>query len=89
MQLAPEIDQRAVMQSLLDRGIATRRGIMCSHREPAHQEREPWRAASSLAVGESVQDQSILLPLFHQLSEAEQDSIVEALRNAVSTPAAV
>ena len=36
-------DQRQVMQALLDRGIATRRGIMCAHREPAYQN-QPWRS---------------------------------------------
>ena len=30
------VDQRAVMQGMLDRGVATRRGIMCIHREPAY-----------------------------------------------------
>jgi len=38
--------QRTVMQFLLDRGIATRRGIMCSHREPAYAG-EPWKCESS------------------------------------------
>jgi dTDP-4-amino-4,6-dideoxygalactose transaminase len=34
----PEVsDQRQIMQALLDRGIATRRGIMCAHREPAYE----------------------------------------------------
>ena len=26
-----------VMQAMLDAGVSTRRGIMCSHREPAYQ----------------------------------------------------
>ena len=29
-------DQRQVMQSMLDAGVATRRGVMCSHREAAY-----------------------------------------------------
>ena len=33
VRLPDRVDQKAVMQSLLDQGIATRRGIMCSHRE--------------------------------------------------------
>ena len=35
VRLPERVDQKQVMQSLLDQGIATRRGIMCSHREPA------------------------------------------------------
>ncbi len=33
VRLPDGADQRAVMQTMLDRGIATRRGIMCIHRE--------------------------------------------------------
>ena len=33
MRLPNRVDQKEVMQNLLDQGIATRRGIMCSHRE--------------------------------------------------------
>ncbi|MBS0394375.1 MAG: DegT/DnrJ/EryC1/StrS family aminotransferase, partial [Proteobacteria bacterium] len=36
VRVPPGKDQRAVMQQMLDAGIATRRGIMCSHREPAY-----------------------------------------------------
>ncbi|MGH9585091.1 MAG: DegT/DnrJ/EryC1/StrS family aminotransferase, partial [Bryobacteraceae bacterium] len=38
-------DRTETMQAMLDRGIATRRGIMCAHREPAYREKEPWRSA--------------------------------------------
>ena len=38
VRLPDRVDQRAVMQKLLDQGIATRRGIMCSHREPPYAE---------------------------------------------------
>ena len=36
VRLPRHVDQRAVMQSMLDQGVATRRGIMCAHREPAY-----------------------------------------------------
>ena len=35
------------MQKLLDQRIATRRGIMCAHREPAYN-REPWTWAAKI-----------------------------------------
>ena len=48
--------RQAVMQHLLDRGIATRRGVICAHREPAYAT-EPWRAgAGGLAESERAQD---------------------------------
>jgi perosamine synthetase len=75
-------DQRQVMQSMLDRGIATRRGIMCAHRE------EPYlgsNAPGSLPQSEAAQDRNVLLPLFHQLTEEQQDSIVAALAASVAS----
>jgi dTDP-4-amino-4,6-dideoxygalactose transaminase len=36
VRLPAPCDQREVMQALLDQGIATRRGIMCSHREAVY-----------------------------------------------------
>ena len=38
VRLPDHADQRAVMQAMLDAGIATRRGIMCSHREDGYRD---------------------------------------------------
>ncbi|ALA58575.1 DegT/DnrJ/EryC1/StrS family aminotransferase [Nitrospira moscoviensis] len=75
-------DQQAVMQALLDEGVMTRRGIMCAHREPAYA-RERWRAGSPLPRSERAQDRSILLPIFPDISEAEQEQVVRQLATAV------
>jgi dTDP-4-amino-4,6-dideoxygalactose transaminase len=74
------VDQRAVMQGMLDRGVATRRGIMCIHREPAYAA-QPRHFP--LPVSESVQDHTILLPLFPQMTTAMQEEVVTALRAAI------
>jgi perosamine synthetase len=79
VRLLEEGSQKRVMQSLLNQGIATRRGIMCSHRELAYQT-ETWRAAGSLLASEAAQEQCILLPLFHQLSREEQGLIAAQLK---------
>ena len=70
IRLKDGIDSKNVMQTLLDEGISTRRGIMCAHREPAYA-REPWTWAGKetgsppmLIESERAQDQSILLPMF-------------------------
>ncbi|HXB73621.1 MAG TPA: DegT/DnrJ/EryC1/StrS family aminotransferase [Candidatus Acidoferrales bacterium] len=89
-------DQQRVAQFMLDRGIATRRGIMCAHREPAYRI-EPWRCGSApsscnrpdkscvhLKRSEEAQDRSLLLPLFHQLTGEEQDRVVQTLRDALA-----
>ena len=46
-----QADLRAVMQRMLDDGIATRRGVMNAHKEAAYPE-GTWRAAGSLAESE-------------------------------------
>jgi dTDP-4-amino-4,6-dideoxygalactose transaminase len=79
VRLPADAGQRQVMQALLDRKIATRRGIMCSHREPAYQ-KEPWRAAGELTASENAQDQCLLLPLYHDLTREQQEFIASQLR---------
>jgi dTDP-4-amino-4,6-dideoxygalactose transaminase len=88
--LAPGLDQREVMQQMLDAGVSTRRGIMCSHREPAFT-RQPWASVPSVAgdprplrASEAAQDRSILLPLYFQMTDDEQDRVLETLERAVS-----
>jgi len=77
VRLANRFDQRSVMQSLLDKGIATRRGIMCSHREPPYAKAEQRH---DLRHSELAQDRSILLPIYAQMSETEQLRVAECLR---------
>jgi dTDP-4-amino-4,6-dideoxygalactose transaminase len=91
VRLPDGVDQREVMQAMLDVGISTRRGIMCAHREPAYLS-EPWSCGKGtgncacptntclrLAESERAQDTSILLPLYHQMTEAEQDYVIGTL----------
>lgn len=72
-------DQRGVMQFLLERGVATRRGVMCAHREQAFAD---LGRPGSLAESERAQDRCILLPLYHQLTETDQDYVVGVLDEA-------
>jgi dTDP-4-amino-4,6-dideoxygalactose transaminase len=78
VELPSHCDQRTIMQALLDRGIASRRGIMCSHREA------PYRRADSywLPHSERAQDRRIILPLFPQMTDDEQVYVSQALRDA-------
>jgi len=76
--LSPDapLGQVALMQALLARSIHTRRGVMCAHREPAYRDlprRHP------LPVSELLQDRGIILPLYPEMTEAEQDRVTEAL----------
>jgi len=81
IRVEPPIDQRAVMQRMLDAGVATRRGVMNVHRERAYPP-GTWRPGSGLAKGECAQDTAIVLPLYHQLTEEDQDRVVRVLKLA-------
>ena len=73
--------QRAIMQELLDAGIATRRGAMNAHMEKAYPP-GTWRSMGPLPESEDAQDTGIVLPLFHQLTESDQDRVIEQVTRA-------
>jgi perosamine synthetase len=77
VRLPNRIDQKAVMQKLLDQGIATRRGIMCSHREVPYSNN---KRRHDLRQSEFAQDRSILLPIYAQMIEDDQVRVASALR---------
>ena len=82
VRLPDRSDQCQVMQFTLDRGVATRRGIMCAHREEAYADvSRPW----PLSESEQAQDHSIILPLYHQMTEEDQIHVVEVLKEACQT----
>jgi dTDP-4-amino-4,6-dideoxygalactose transaminase len=81
VRLPDGADQRGVMQAMLDRGIATRRGIMCIHREASYADMPP---RMPLRESELAQDRCILLPLFPQMTDAMQDEVVAGLRAALA-----
>lgn len=97
VRLPEGCNQVRVMQAMLDSGVSTRRGIMCSHREPAYTHEQAWSCGKGpgdcgcspgsckrLIESERSQDQSILLPLYHQMTEEDQDRVVQALKTACS-----
>jgi dTDP-4-amino-4,6-dideoxygalactose transaminase len=78
----PRQRQRDIMQRLLDAGISTRRGVMNTHREAAYPP-GTWRSVGPLTRSEEAQDSAIMLPLFHQLTEDDQERVIAALQQAV------
>jgi perosamine synthetase len=80
VRLPDRVDQKTVMQQLLDLGIATRRGIMCSHREPCYADR---KLRHDLRQSELAQDHAILLPLYAQMTEDDQVKVADALRRTL------
>jgi dTDP-4-amino-4,6-dideoxygalactose transaminase len=74
------LERDAVMQELLEQGIASRRGIMAAHLEPAC----AGLPAPDLPVTERLTHRSLILPLFHGMTEGELERVAEALAGAVS-----
>jgi dTDP-4-amino-4,6-dideoxygalactose transaminase len=74
------VDRDVVMQQLLDRGIATRRGIMAAHLEPAC----AGLPAPELPVTERLTRRSLILPLFHGIDTTDTERVAEALATAVA-----
>ena len=69
------ITRNQLMQRYLDAGVSTRRGIMAAHLEPACAR----FATAPLPVTEHLTHDSIILPLFHDMTLAEQDRVIELL----------
>jgi perosamine synthetase len=65
-----------LMQELLDHGVASRRGIMAIHRERPYCDQA---TDARLPETNLVADTSIILPLFYEMSEEEQEYVMNCL----------
>ncbi len=68
------------MERLAQRGISTRRGIMAAHLEPAWAHLSP----GNLPQTERLTRDSIILPIYHGMTEGEQDRVIEAMRDELT-----
>ncbi|MER7557259.1 DegT/DnrJ/EryC1/StrS family aminotransferase [Nocardioides sp. NPDC126508] len=68
-------DREGLLSALAEAGISARRGIMAAHRQPAYAS-----AGVSLPVTEHLTDSTLILPLFHQMSDSEQARVIDVLR---------
>ncbi len=69
---------------LAQAGISARRGIMAAHLEPAY----TGHPVSALPVTEMLTARSLILPLFHDLSQDDQDLVISAVRASQDQPSA-
>ncbi|WP_405670223.1 DegT/DnrJ/EryC1/StrS family aminotransferase [Streptomyces sp. NBC_01530] len=65
-----------LLAALAEAGVSARRGIMAAHLEPAYAD----HPRAPLPVTERITRHSLILPLFHTMTEAQQDRVVTALR---------
>lgn len=66
-----------VMGEMLDEEVATRRGVMTAHREPAYGHRPV-----SLPISEMASDGSLAIPLFSDMTQDQAARVVAALVKA-------
>ena len=69
------VDRDGVLAHLAEAGISARRGIMAAHQHAAHSH----RAGGPLPITERLTASTLILPVFHQLSGAEQGRVMDAL----------
>ncbi len=81
--LAP-VDRTELMRRLLHDGIPTRRGVMTIHEEPAYAD-----AALSLPHSEAAARDVVILPLFADMTEQQQDYVIERLAHHALAAAVV
>lgn len=67
-----------LLERLAAHDISARRGIMAAHRSPAYREQDH----APLPVTERLTDNSLILPMFHQMTEATQDRVIQAVSQA-------
>jgi dTDP-4-amino-4,6-dideoxygalactose transaminase len=72
--------RRAIMQSMLDAGIATRRAVMAIHLEPLYAGASG--GVGTLPITEAIARRGLMLPLYPGLTDAEQEQVVEGLVEA-------
>ena len=82
------LDREELMAALAAADISARRGIMAAHRQPAYAEKDtgPARGGVPLPVTEWLTDSTLILPLFHQMSDSEQARVIDVLRDPRRLP---
>ncbi|WP_424183353.1 DegT/DnrJ/EryC1/StrS family aminotransferase [Actinokineospora sp. G85] len=72
--------QAEVLAALAADGVSARRGIMAAHLEPAY----AGHPHPPLPVTEELATRSLILPLHHELTDADQRTVVDSLVRALA-----
>jgi dTDP-4-amino-4,6-dideoxygalactose transaminase len=73
------VSRDELLRILADAGVSARRGIMAAHLEPAYAD----YPHGTLLATEMLTARSLVLPLFHDMTEGEQDVVVSAVLGAL------
>jgi dTDP-4-amino-4,6-dideoxygalactose transaminase len=72
------VDREGLLAALAAAGISARRGIMAAHRQA------PYRDLgddASLPVTARLTDRTLILPVFHAMTAADQQRVIDVLRD--------
>ena len=75
------VRRNELLQMLADAGVSARRGVMAAHLEPAYAHRQGPR----LPVTEWLTANSLILPLFHDMTHEQQDLVASVIHDAAAT----
>jgi len=78
------LSRNSLLQVLAEAGVSARAGIMAAHRQPAYA-RHPH---GDLSTTERLTDNTLILPLFHTMTDDEQGTVVDVVRRAAGLGAA-
>jgi dTDP-4-amino-4,6-dideoxygalactose transaminase len=70
------VSRDALLARLAEADVSARRGIMSTHRQPPYAHLTP---PGGLPNTERLSDRSLILPLFHQMTESEQGRVIDVL----------
>lgn len=71
-----------LLASLAEADVSARRGIMAAHLQPAYRGRDS--NAVDLPVTERLSENTLILPLYHQMTSADQARVIGILRTAAT-----
>src|SRR5215469_8653306 len=84
--LLPEefpVSRNELLRILAGHGVSARRGIMAAHDEPAYED----QPCGQLPVTERLSSSSLILPLFHEMSEDQQDYVISIIHSVAERAA--
>lgn len=70
-------DRDGLLVALANADISARRGIMAAHRQAPYREIAP---TAGLPVTERLTDRTLILPVFHSLTEEDQERVIAVLK---------
>ena len=76
-------DREGLLEALAHADISARRGIMAAHRQPPYRDLTP---EAGLPVTERLNDRTLILPVFHALTDADQERVIAVLREQAERP---